>query len=726
MKTFNGLSGYTYNIGDKPISKAGDGHEYELVGHPDKLAKIYNPHSRNTSAEEKLLAMLNLQPRTTEYCLWPMDALYENGQFAGLVKSKIVGMERLRKYYANKNRKNFPWTLYIAIAKNLSLAVHHIHESGLIIGDLNHDSILIDPKTGSIVLTDAENYHIVDSTGFVHRCVSGMLEYVAPELEGVNFEASPLPTFTMKTDLFSLSILVFSLLMNGAHPFVSRENLLNGVSAYFSESSGSDTKISNYSPGLDSLPDDLYKLFRRAFVSGLTNPSLRPSAEEFYYALEHLENNIKNCSENFLHHYYLQATCCPWCKLEGQKRPDFEAGAISAHSMPDDSFETDSHSKPIGQLIDFDSHHKAHEQPKELDPRLRMFEQPIELDPRLKMFEQPIELDPRLKMFEQPADVSRLNIYEQPADASRLNTYEPPADIAARSMTHNMRTDDHSSYSMPQDSQPQSHMPSYAYEAASEHSFSPVDSHPVAENKKVSIAIIALITVLVLGGTVLISLALLSTSGSNGNHTDEYYSAVISEEADQPPDTEAIPTEDPLPTVNPEPVEEPLPTQAPEIDEEHLPSLGSDQEGSEDLNDTSPGDVPTAGSHVYLIDLDFVYASSEHGGFLHYSFVQDNLGNTYDNGLGGVDVFDNFQEYEINGEFNTISGTIVLNFDFRLMPHFETFVRIFGDGELLYESPLITVGVGPEPFSVDITDVDVLRVSIFGQHMIRIVDCILY
>jgi len=803
MKTYSGLTGYTYKTDDKPVSKASDGYEYELIGHPDKIAKIYNPQSRNTSLEEKLLAMLKFLPRAAEYCSWPIDALYENGKFAGCVKSKFAGMEKLRKYYANKNRKNYPWTLYIAIAKNLSLAVYHIHESGQITGDLNHDIILIDPKAGSVMLTDAEHYHIVDSAGFIHRCVRGMPEYIAPELEGLSLASSPLPTFTVETDLFSLSVLVFSLLINGAHPITSRENLLKGVSAYFPESSYSDTKISHYSPGLDSLPDELYTLFRRTFVSGHTDPSLRPSAEEYYYALEYLENNIMNCSVNSSHKYYAQAAECPWCKIEGRKRPDLKAGAITP--LPHDTPET---GLPVEQFIKNDTHHRDIEQPIEIDPRLKMFGQPVELDPRLKMPEQPIELDPRLEMPEQPIELDprpkmleqpieldpRPGILEQPIELDphpemsgqpiefaprpqipeqpiefdplpkipeqpiefdplskmpeqpiefdphprmleqpiELNPhnrmFEQPTDVSYP-MPHD-RIAEHITHSTPYDPHPQTPMPSYAHEDTSWRSYSPVDSHSMVENKKLSIALIALITVLVLGGTVLISLALLrGGAGSGGDNTDEYYSSIISEETDQSSDPPSQPTdtEEPLPTIDSTPEDEPLPSQDPIAEEEHLPLPGSDPEDSSGFDDTNSGDALTTDSHVYLIDLEFVNASSEFGGFWNYAFVQDNMGNTYDNGLGGIDAMsDNFQDYDINGAFSTISGTIVLNFDFRLMINFETVARIYGDGELLYESPLITAGVGPVPFSVDIRDVDVLRVSIFGQHMIRIVDCILY
>jgi hypothetical protein len=52
-------------------------------------------------------------------------------------------------------------------------------------------------------------------------------------------------------------------------------------------------------------------------------------------------------------------------------------------------------------------------------------------------------------------------------------------------------------------------------------------------------------------------------------------------------------------------------------------------------------------------------------------------------------------------------------------------LSILGDGHLLYRSPQIKAGVEPYDFSINIVDVDVLRLEINGSAMLRLVDCIL-
>jgi formylglycine-generating enzyme required for sulfatase activity/serine/threonine protein kinase len=226
------------------------------------------------------------------------------------------------------NRAGNPWTLYIAIAKNLAAAVYNMHEIGQIIGDLNPENILVDPQTGLITMVDTDSYHIMDSNGNVYRCGVGMPEFVAPELQGKHFPSEPLPTFTKKTDEFSLSVLIFALLMNGSHPFACKvisgsssmfqpqDNLTRGICAYFAESAESGIAVPVYSPGMNTLPLDIQSLFHRSFVEGHKSVDTRPAADEWFHALERLEKNIMACTKDNEHKYYKHAPECPWCDVE--------------------------------------------------------------------------------------------------------------------------------------------------------------------------------------------------------------------------------------------------------------------------------------------------------------------------------------------------------------------------------------------------------------------------
>jgi formylglycine-generating enzyme required for sulfatase activity len=328
MPVYTGTSGKTYQADDAPFASGGEGSIHDIAGNRELVAKIYNPDKRTTERERKVSAMSGIKPSVIEQYAWPLDPLYENGAFAGYVMPKVTGKEKLRNIYVYDNRAGIPWTLYIAIAKNLAAAVHNVHEIGQIIGDLNPENILADPHTGLVTLVDTDSYHITDSKGTVYRCMVGMPEFVAPELQGQHFPSAPLPTFTKQSDEFALSVLIFALLMNGAHPFACKtitgsasqfqpiDNMVSGLCAHFAETTTSNLDIPRYAPELSSLPLDIQSLFHRAFVDGYKKTDFRPTAEEWYHALDRLENNIKSCGTNPAHLYYSRTSGCPWCKVD--------------------------------------------------------------------------------------------------------------------------------------------------------------------------------------------------------------------------------------------------------------------------------------------------------------------------------------------------------------------------------------------------------------------------
>ena len=331
MTEYKGLSGRSYRVQSAPFAGGGEGDIYDVVGVSGYVAKVYKPDKRTTERERKLSVMVSNKPNVMEQYAWPLDVLYENGRFMGYIMPKINGKEKLRNIYVYDKRKGKPWSLFIAIAKNLSAAVHNVHEIHQVIGDLNPENILVNPIDGMVTLVDTDSYHISDSSR-TYRCGVGMPEFVAPELQGIHFPSAPLPTFTPESDRFALAVLIFALLMNGAHPFSCTvisgssskfqpiDNMQNGKCAFFPDNCSSNMNIPRYAPELSSLPDNIQKLFRRAFIVGQSNPALRPSAEEWYNALEQLENNLKTCLKDSQHIYYYGAKECPWCKVNEKMR----------------------------------------------------------------------------------------------------------------------------------------------------------------------------------------------------------------------------------------------------------------------------------------------------------------------------------------------------------------------------------------------------------------------
>ena len=93
----------------------------------------------------------------------------------------------------------------------------------------------------------------------------------------------------------------------------------------------------------------------------------------------------------------------------------------------------------------------------------------------------------------------------------------------------------------------------------------------------------------------------------------------------------------------------------------------------------------------------------------------DNLGNSY---VDPVRIMwaceENYWEtYVLTQDYSTFSGTLFIDYDDRDSAT-TCNMRVYGDGELLYDSPIMTKGVRPVDFSIDISGVDELKIEING------------
>ena len=355
MANYKGAAGQTYKLEDNPFAGGGEGRIYALKGDASLVAKIYHAPLRTQARWQKLTAMRKSPPeaQAAGYYTWPKDVLYDKGGgFCGYVMQRLGNYRRLNEIYAYDQREGKSWMLYIAIGKNLAAAVDGIHQRGHVCGDLNPNNICVNPLNGLVTLVDTDSYHIRDgNTGVIHRCEVAMAEYVPPNLQGVNFKTAPLPTFTEESDRFALAVLLFSLLMNGAHPFAC--SVAKGVSGGAFQPTGNIAKgiypfaghvkgigIPKYAPDITALPGKLQGMFASAFLAKAGGK--RPTASDWYYALEELATQLTTCGKNVNHVYSKHLGACPWCQVNarmdalgggqprsGVKRPPIHAAAVT-------------------------------------------------------------------------------------------------------------------------------------------------------------------------------------------------------------------------------------------------------------------------------------------------------------------------------------------------------------------------------------------------------------
>ncbi len=114
----------------------------------------------------------------------------------------------------------------------------------------------------------------------------------------------------------------------------------------------------------------------------------------------------------------------------------------------------------------------------------------------------------------------------------------------------------------------------------------------------------------------------------------------------------------------------------------------------------------------------------------HVKTGTDNMNNKYQTGCifncttSGKDN-DNTVEYSLNGKYSAFEGTVAVPYVERNQNR-SKILKVYGDGDLLYTFGEMTSGSEPEPFSIDISNVSVLKLEIEGAGMLGVYDAMFY
>lgn len=358
-----GQSGTSYVLEQKPFSSGGEGDIYAITNRPEQVVKIYHPDRITSELENKLLLMAKNPPNSQvlSQVAWPLDVVYDaTSHFCGFVMPKLSITAELSEVYVYPPQSPLTYREKLILAENICVVISAVHKAGYVFGDFNPRNIGINTTTGNVAFLDTDSYHIVldKASGKAYRCNVCAPGYAAPELLekcGAHIAAHPadskqayakvpLDTFTKETDNFALAIHIFKLLMNGFTPF---GGIKNTETASVGSPGVGDAAVRRDSycfkpgnkpqspavPPISVLPKEIQDLFTRAFIDGRSDPHKRPTAIEWYSALERYEYSLKLCSKDRRHMYYNTLSSCPWC--EADKR--FEA-AIAPMINPTPSY----------------------------------------------------------------------------------------------------------------------------------------------------------------------------------------------------------------------------------------------------------------------------------------------------------------------------------------------------------------------------------------------------
>jgi len=246
----------------------------------------------------------------------------KNSDFLG-----IKGKEKEGKWFASANhqqkhldpRERGNWLSYFTACIKISRAVKRLHMAGLAHSDLSYKNVLIDPSGGNACVIDLDTLVVPQK---YPPDVVGTPDFIAPEvMRTLKLPAGDAGKFLprIETDRHALAVLVYMYLLY-RHPLRGRkvhdpdaqrdEELSMGAHALFVEHPGDPSNRpdpSSVKPGYLPFADAmripyeicgpyLKDVFDRAFVTGLHDPSLRPSADDMERALVKTVDLIQPCT----------------------------------------------------------------------------------------------------------------------------------------------------------------------------------------------------------------------------------------------------------------------------------------------------------------------------------------------------------------------------------------------------------------------------------------------
>ena len=341
-------SGDRFTLGEA-FNRGGEAQIWSLRNETHWVAKLY--HQPTPHQEAKVATMIAAPPKQLTghpTVAWPLQMLYQQRRFVGYLMPRVVEGRPLFHYYNGLRRaqlpERYPWPYFLhRTAQNLAAAVDLVHTHYHIIGDLNESNVLVNPEA-LVTLVDTDSFQVraanqvalpqltmgqrkpMQTTALLYRSTVGKAEFTPPELQGVDFKSVDR---SAEHDNFALGVLIFYLLMDGFHPFagvlttpasVGRVDLYAMRQGLFPYQFNRQIHPPPGAPTFGWLTPTLQEAFRRCFVTGHSNPQLRPAAHEWRQLLEEAENKLTCCDGQTKHVYADHLPACPYCALAAQPR----------------------------------------------------------------------------------------------------------------------------------------------------------------------------------------------------------------------------------------------------------------------------------------------------------------------------------------------------------------------------------------------------------------------
>ena len=295
------------------LGAGGQGEVYRAkVGDKAVALKWFFPHIATRELESSITTLTEIGPPTEKF-LWPMEMTFAEG-VAGFGYVMPLREPRFKNIVDLMKRRIEPTFRALATAGlELSHSYLQLHSKGLCYRDISFGNAFFDPGTGEILIADNDNVAVDEQA---RSSVLGTPRFMAPEV--VRGEALP----STQTDLFSLSVLLFYMLMVH-HPLEGKKELsikcldlpamtkLYGTEPVFifDPQDKSNEPVAGYHDNAIAFwpiyPQFLRDLFTKAFTDGIRDPQNgRVRESEWRSAMVRLRDSIVYCSKCGMENFY--------------------------------------------------------------------------------------------------------------------------------------------------------------------------------------------------------------------------------------------------------------------------------------------------------------------------------------------------------------------------------------------------------------------------------------
>ena len=334
LELADGTAGKSLRLVHEPIGGGKQGAVYIKRGRgksPDQAVKIF--YHCSPEAEESIKKLITAKfPKDVPICKPKKYFHTKDGRFGyvmDLIGEEFVQYKDLLTYLAegNGNADKLPNLAIICrICYGLAEIVQCIHDMGWVFPDLSENNFAFQPKTGLVILFDADNLRTEAEAQKGNVAIRGTFGSMAPEL--VLGECYPNP----HSDNFALASVIFQMFMHH-YPYDGRAMLeeindtdyyrqFHGEDPVFAFSAKRKNRVlprTGYYVEMwerwdEVIPDILKSMFRRAFESGAKNPEKRPDPRDWMYIFHILARKVIYCPKCKHEMFAENELCeCPKC-----------------------------------------------------------------------------------------------------------------------------------------------------------------------------------------------------------------------------------------------------------------------------------------------------------------------------------------------------------------------------------------------------------------------------